>query len=263
MTTPPSFAAIAAGLRDEVIEHYERQGARLDTQAGRRTLDTNSTLAADRGRLLLRMLAEAGAGPIFGQRVLDLGAGFGALSLYFAHLGAEVVALDPHSERLDVGATVARRHGLAASAIAASATELPLPDSVFHFAVANNALCYVVDRDARRTALAELLRVLMPGGWFVMRNPNRITPIDPFTGLAGLALLPTSASTAVARRLGRERSDVRLTSPHGAVRELRRAGFVEVQLRRAPGRGTTGSLFARYHHVVARRPSGPTSPATA
>ena len=61
-TTSPAFAPLAHDLRDHIIEHYERSGKPLDTPAGRRTLDTNSVLAADRGRLLLRLLAEAGAG---------------------------------------------------------------------------------------------------------------------------------------------------------------------------------------------------------
>jgi ubiquinone/menaquinone biosynthesis C-methylase UbiE len=253
MATPPSFAAIAAGLRDEVIEHYERLGTRLDTSAGRRTLDTNSTLAADRGRGLLRMLAEAGAGPIAGQRVLDLGAGFGALSVYYAHLGAEVVAVDPNAERLQVGVAVARRYGLAVSSVVAHAEAVPLPDAAFHVAVANNALCYVVDRVARRAALAELLRMLMPGGWLVARNPNRLTPLDPFTSLPLVALMPPSLSRRTARALRRHRSDVRLNSPFGATFELRRAGFAEVRWLPAPGR-LAGSRIGRYHHVVARRP---------
>src|SRR5579864_571597 len=144
MTAPPGFAPLAAALRDEVIEHYERIGVRLDTPAGRRTLDTNSILAADRGRLLLRVLAESGAGPITGHRLLDLGAGFGALSVYFAHLGAEVVAVDPHGERLQIGLGVARRFGLPMSSITADAERLPLKDSEFDFAIVNNSLCYIV-----------------------------------------------------------------------------------------------------------------------
>jgi hypothetical protein len=66
MTTPPKFAPLAAALRDQVIEYYEQTGARLDTPSGRRTLDTNSSLAADRGRILLRLLAESGCGPVAG-----------------------------------------------------------------------------------------------------------------------------------------------------------------------------------------------------
>jgi SAM-dependent methyltransferase len=255
MATPPRFAAIAASLRDEVIEHYERLGTRLDTSAGRRTLDTNSTLAADRGRVLLRLLAEQGAGPIAGRRVLDLGAGFGALSVYFAHLGAEVVAVDPHRERLEVGLAVARRYGLAVNAMTGSAEALPLPDAAFHVAVVNNALCYIVDRGARGDALSELLRVLLPGGWVVMRDPNRLTPVDPFTGIPLLGLLPPAGAQMVSRALRKHRSDVRLTSPIGATVELRRAGFEEARPRWAPGR-LAGSAFARYHHVVARRPRG-------
>jgi ubiquinone/menaquinone biosynthesis C-methylase UbiE len=254
MPTPPSFAPIAASLRDEVIEHYERAGVRLDTPSGRRTLDTNSTLAADRGRLLLRFLAETGAGPIAGRRVLDLGAGFGALSVYFAHLGAEVVAVDPNRERLLVGVTVSRMHGLAVNAVQAHADALPLPDSTFHFAVLNNALCYIVARGARRDALSEVLRVLMPRGWLVTRDPNRLTPIDPFTGLPLLALAPPALGRRIARSARRHRSDVRLNSPFGAAFEVRRAGFVDVRVCHPSSRRVIWPV-ARYHHLVARRPA--------
>jgi SAM-dependent methyltransferase len=252
-TQPPSFAPLAMALRDHVIEHYERAGLRLDTPAGRRTLDTNSSLAAARGRVLLRLLAEAGGGPIRGRRVLDLGAGFGALSVYFGHLGAEVVAVDPNEERLGIGVAVARRYGLALSSMAAHAEALPLPDATFHLVVANNSLCYIVDRDTRRAAMAELLRVLAPGGWLVMRNPNRLAPLDPFTQLPLLALLPPSFGRELTHRLGRHRSEVRLMTPQGAVRELRRAGFAQTSWRAAPGR-RVGAMVASYHHVVARRP---------
>ena len=255
MATPPRFAPLAAALRDGVIEYYESTGARLDTPAGRRTLDTNSSLAADRGRLLLRLLAASGGGTVAGRRVLDLGAGFGALSVYMAHLGAEVVALDFQADRMQVGVGVARRHGLGVNAVTGYASQLPLPDAAFHVAMVNNSLCYVVDRSARRAALAELRRVLMPGGYIVIRNPNRLTPVDPFTGLPLLALFGPSLSSRLARHSGRERSWVRLTSPPGATHQLRRAGFVSVQRPRPPRRRHL-AWFDRYHHVVGRTPAG-------
>jgi SAM-dependent methyltransferase len=252
MPTPPRFAPVVSGLRDEVIEFYERRGQPLDTDAGRRTLATNSTLAADRGRLLLRLLADCGAGPVAGSRLLDLGAGFGALSLYFAHLGADVTAVDPNRERLGVTAKLARAHQLQVETVSASAASLPLADGAFEFVVANNSLCYLVDPELRRLALAEVRRVLAPGGWLVMRDPNRLTPRDPFTSLPLLTLLPPRLIRPVVRALGRERSDVRLRSPAGAILELRRAGFLAVRWRPPPGHGT-GSLLGPYLHLVARR----------
>jgi SAM-dependent methyltransferase len=253
-STSPSFARLAHDLRDGIIEHYEQLGEQLDTPTGLMTLDTNSVLAAGRGRLLLRLLAEAGAGAIAGWRVLDLGAGFGALALYCAHLGAEVVAVDPNERRMRVAVAIAERRGLAVRALPARAQELPLPDASFDLAIANNSLCYIVAEPQRRLALAEIHRVLRPGGWLVTRNPNRLHPRDQFTGLPLLGLLAPARARQVTDALGRHRSNVRLHSPGAAARELRRAGFTQVRWRAQPGR-VLDARFAGYHHVIARRPA--------
>jgi SAM-dependent methyltransferase len=258
---PPAFSPIAQELRDEIIEHYERRGERLDTPAGRRTLDTNSTLAARRGRLLLRLLAEQGAPSVAGRGLLDLGAGFGALSLYFAHLGAEVVAVDPNTARMEVAVAIAARRGLPVRAVSAHAERLPLPEDSVDVVVANNSLCYIVRPDAQRLALAEILRVLRAGGWLVARSPNRLHPRDQFTGLPLLGLLPPSLAARAAATLGRHRSAVHLRSPGGMVRQLRSAGFSQVGFRAPAGdrRGFPASAASRlsgYHHVIARRPDG-------
>ncbi len=250
--SPPAFAAIAHDLRDGLIEHYERRRESLDTAAGLVTLDTNSMLAARRGRLLLRLLAEDGAGSIAGRRVLDLGAGFGALALYCAHLGAEVVAVDPNGQRLAVSLEIAERRGLAVSPVIAHAQSLPLADASVDLVIANNSLCYIVERDAHRLALSEMLRVLRPGGRLIVRNPNRLHPRDPFTGLPLLGLLAPGAADRAFGAIGRHRSHVRLYSPGGAVRLLRRAGFSQVRWRGQPGHRR--SRIAAYHHVLARRP---------
>jgi SAM-dependent methyltransferase len=252
MAASPAFAPLARGLRDEVIEHFERRGEPLDTPAALLTLDTNSVLAADRGRLLLRVLAARGCGPIRGQRVLDMGAGFGSLALYFAHLGAETVAVDPNEERMRVALAVAEREGLTLRAVCAHAQSLPLTDESFDVIIANNSLCYIADRRERRDALSELHRVLRPDGWIVVRNPNRLHPRDPFTGLPLVGLMPPSLAKRTVGALHRHRSEVRLCSPWGAVRELRRAGFDGA--RWSPQRPRAlGAGLESYHHVAAQR----------
>jgi len=248
----PSFAQLTHDLRDGIIEHYEQLGEQLDTPAGLMTLDTNSVLAAGRGRLLLRLLAEAGTGSIAGWHVLDLDAGFGAFALYCAHLGADVVAADPDEQRMQVAVAIAARRGLAVRALAARAQELPLPDASFDLVIANNSLCYILEEAQRRLALSEIHRVLRPGGWLVTRNPNRLHPRDRFTGLPLLGLLAPTRAQRMTDAPGRQGSNVRLHS-RGAMRELRRAGFTQVRRRAQPGR-VPGARFADYH-VLARRPA--------
>ena len=251
------FRSIADSLREEVVRYYRSRGENLSGRAGDRTLETNSSLVESRGGLLLHILEQAG-GPrsVEGLRIVDLGCGLGALSVFFAAHGATVVGLDRDRSRMEVGAAVAGRYGLGVEFLAGSMQRLDLPDGAFDLAVQNNSLCYLVPREDRARALSEAWRVLRPGGWLLMHNPNRWTPVDQFSGLPAITFLPSSAATRVARALSKPRSRVRLTSPLEAKRELRRAGFADIGMIAPPARRWTGFLraLARYQHLVAQRP---------
>jgi SAM-dependent methyltransferase len=248
---------IAQDLRDRIIEYHEHSGEDLDTPEGLLRLDADSVLAANRGRMFLRLLAEAGAGPIAGWRVLNLGAGFGALALYWAHLGAEVLAIDPDPQRVRIAVEIAERRGLTVNALTADPERLPLPDASLDLALTEDCLFGVIDEQQPGRALREIHRVLRPGGWLVTCNPNRLHPHDQFTGLPVLRLLPRALAQQVAEALGHHRPNVRLRSPGGAVRQLRRAGFTQAHWHAQLEHGL-GARFASHHHVIARRPAGPT-----
>jgi SAM-dependent methyltransferase len=252
-----SFDAVAASLREEITRHWQLVGEPLDTTAQRMTLDVNSSLVEHRAEPLAQVLARRlGTPKLHGVDLVDLGCGFGAMSLYFAHLGARVVGIDPHGVRLDLARRVAAEHGLDARFAQGRMEALSLPDRRFDAAVENNSLCYVVGGEARALALRETLRVLRPCGWLVMRNPNLTTPVDQFTGLPLVHLLPRPARERVLSRLGRERSDVVLTTVAGARRELRQAGFVDVaQVLAGDGMRQFLRPLVRYHHFAARRPA--------
>jgi SAM-dependent methyltransferase len=253
---PPerNFAPICRALRDEIVEYYRALGEQIGDEAGLKTLDTNSTLVPQRGRLLFELIAKRNGRDSFkGLTVGDIGCGFGAMSLYFAHLGAQVVAVDPNSERFGVGARVAGPLNLPVSFRRGWAEGLPLDDSSVDLVVFNNSFCYVTDRSDRRRALEHAMRVCRPGGWLVMRNPSVGAPVDPFTGLPIVHQLPAPFARPVLRLTsrGRSRSRVRLMSAGGARRELRRAGFEEVRIERPSAERRP----VRYQHLTARRPA--------
>ncbi|HEX8065812.1 MAG TPA: class I SAM-dependent methyltransferase [Thermoleophilaceae bacterium] len=102
-------------------------------------------------------------------RVLDVGAGTGANVPYYPDAVEEVVCAEPYEP-------MARRiEGKAADArvsvrVVAPAEELPFDDDSFDCAVSTLVLC-TVDDQAR--ALAEIARVLRPGGRFVFAEHVR------------------------------------------------------------------------------------------
>lgn len=108
-------------------------------------------------------------------KTLEIGAGTG---LNFRHYpaGAEVVAIEPAAGMHARAARRARSPEVRASVALsdANALRLPFPDAHFDTVVASFVLCSVKDLD---TALAEVRRVLHPGGAF--RLVEHVASPDP------------------------------------------------------------------------------------
>lgn len=111
-----------------------------------------------------------------GDHVLDVGSGFGRHVYECARRGARVVALDYAADEV-----VATRDTLAAmvgtdeitpdrltGVLRGDATRLPFPDATFDVVITSEVLEHIQD-DV--TAIAEMVRVLRPGGRFAATVP--------------------------------------------------------------------------------------------
>jgi ubiquinone/menaquinone biosynthesis C-methylase UbiE len=135
--------------------------------------------ATFRGRLGAQVLD--GLAP--GAAVVDVGSGTGTLAIALAARGAAVIGVDGDAEALGLaqakpGAeSVQWRKGLA--------TALPVPGASAD-RVVMSLLLHHLDAASKRTALAEALRVLRPGGRLHLADWGR--PRDPLMRAAAWAL---------------------------------------------------------------------------
>jgi SAM-dependent methyltransferase len=109
-----------------------------------------------------------------GQQVLDLGTGTGTVARALAAAGCGVLGVDPSEGQLEAARALAASAGLVSCRFAVGTGEaLPAPDGSVDVVVASQCWWYVEEE----AALAEVRRVLRPGGWFVLCHLNwLITP---------------------------------------------------------------------------------------
>ncbi len=111
-----------------------------------------------------------------GDRLLDIGCGFGRHSYEALRRGADVVSSDfAYGELLEVNDTISamRQHdelpdGVAALSCNGDVTSLPFPDGAFDHVIASEVLEHI-EHDVE--ALRELVRVLRPGGTLAATVP--------------------------------------------------------------------------------------------
>jgi SAM-dependent methyltransferase len=130
-----------------------------------------------------------------GKRVLDFGCGPGLFSRLFAARGASVLGLDTNENHLAVAEELAREDGL--EGVAFRRLELPPEvtlralDETYDFVFLSDVLMFYfhpydrsLDLDPA-ALLAELRRVLAPGGTIAVLEPNGTFWQQPWFGAAG------------------------------------------------------------------------------
>jgi SAM-dependent methyltransferase len=203
--------------------------------------------------------------PLEGARILEIGTGAGvAAELLSKAVGpsGRVVAVDVTDLRQVTG-------GYAFHLV--EGTTLPVGDGEFDIVISSLVIEHVGggDRAAQREHLAEIHRVLAPGGIAYMAFPNRWGVVEPHFGLPFLSWLPVRWRTPYLRLTGRGRVyDILPLAHREAVEEFRAAGFRPVhcshQAMRAmaaeenPWIGTRIALRAPRWLVRALRPVLPT-----
>jgi ubiquinone/menaquinone biosynthesis C-methylase UbiE len=129
-------------------------------------------------------------GPLEGKALLDIGCGRGRLSRALAKRGAVMTGVDPQDAVLDLAREIAPDSTFQQS----GAEALPFDDAHFDGAIILNSLHHVPEAviDA---ALAEAMRVVKPGGAFLILEPLAkggyqavFAPIDDETEVRAMAL---------------------------------------------------------------------------
>ena len=174
----------------------------------------------------------SGAPAAIGQHWLDLGCGTGDFSVAAARRGATVTGLDVAFRWLVVARRRASISHVGVRYVCGNAERLPFPDASFSRVVALGLLehCH-----RPGDVLAEVQRVLRPGGDVVIRTVNRYSLLpEPHVKVWGVGYLPRRwADRYVRMRSGQRYQHHRPVSASELRQLMNRAGFRDVHVRAA------------------------------
>lgn len=127
------------------------------------------SLAAVENRWILKRM-----GDLRGKRVLDVGAGLGESSVYFALQGSNVTYTDLSPGMADFARRLAAHHEVGIESRVTAAEELDVEEDAFDFVYIANTIHHVTDKDR---LFASVRRALRGGGWFFSWDPLAYNPV--------------------------------------------------------------------------------------
>lgn len=120
-----------------------------------------------------------------GQRLLDVGCGLGIDLARFARGGARVYGVDLASRPLRLARQHFAQQGVSGILLVMDGEAMAFPDATFDFAYAHGVLQYTPDPAAM---VAEIYRVLRPGGKALLMVYNRYSWLPAISRLTGVPL---------------------------------------------------------------------------
>jgi SAM-dependent methyltransferase len=160
-------------MKSDTITH-QREAAFHDAWAGSTPIDDvlvrecfEAPTAMENRFILTRM------GDLKGKRLLDIGAGLGESSVYFALQGAQVTMTDISPGMVQTGQELAKKYGVEVQGIVSQAEDLGVPAETYDFVYIANTIHHVQDRDA---LFQKIHRALKPGGRFFSYDPVAYNP---------------------------------------------------------------------------------------
>lgn len=159
------------------------------------------------------------------RRMLEIGTGSGGIAHYFGRAGVmgwEVDAVDVEDVRLVADGYRFTR---------VDDVVLPFADATFDVVVSNHVIEHVGDARQQWRHLAELARVLRPGGVGYLAVPCRWMVVEPHYRLPFLSWLPQRMADAYVRFAGKgDYYDCMPLTTRGIEPELEKAGFSFAQV---------------------------------
>jgi SAM-dependent methyltransferase len=175
--TEPSADAHAAEL-ERIRAEYERREREIPSDFYALHHPANLLLRQSEEEAVLEGLHAAGAAPLTGRRLLDVGCGAGDWFGLFERFGARPTDL----AGIELGerrAAEARRRFPESDIRRGDAAKLPWPDASFDVVFQSTLMTSVLDEEVRRRIAGEMLRVLAPRGavvWLDFRYNNPRNP---------------------------------------------------------------------------------------
>jgi SAM-dependent methyltransferase len=134
-----------------------------------RVLAAFENITAQENRFILSRM-----GDLKGMRILDIGAGLGEATVYFALRGARVTANDISPAMLDRCVALAQRHGVSiATLLSSTSGEFDFGDNQFDIIYGANVLHHI---GSIQPFLAAVKRALAPRGRFFFFDPLTYNP---------------------------------------------------------------------------------------